>query len=201
MSDTRLTVAISSDFLKVAQQAARRKGAVMLPPSSSKFRNNSPQIGLNYGAHRRWQGSDDPLPCVLITGPSAFASQRTASKANNRMSLLWIDKHDGRLPGPVAEPVHVNRVSGALQWWIVEQRNGGGRNKTLAVPAPLPSQALKPTTGTGPRGLPMTRSHKARGDRNGADGALFLSHEQRRLDGARCGPRSSSCQPYGAGWK
>ncbi|APD47018.1 MULTISPECIES: UvrD-helicase domain-containing protein [unclassified Synechococcus] len=163
MSDTRLTVAISSDFLKALNklpEKGRSKAATFI----SKFRNNPRSPGLNY---ERIEGGKDPMIRSLRVDQDIRCIV-SAPEQGNTYVLLWIDKHDDAYQWARRRTCHVNRVSGALQVVDVEAAETAVGETNAGSPAPASLPSSEPTTAPAPE-LPMTPA-TARGDSNGQTG-------------------------------
>jgi len=175
MSDTRLTVAISSRLpqaLTSCPEKGRSKGCTFI----SKVPAQSPQSGLNYERIRRWQG---PMIRSLRVAQDIAASSRTG--ARQPYVLLWIDKHDDAYQWARRRTCHVNASPVPPGVDVGGQPKRRCENKTLVSPAPASLPSSEPTTAR-PRAA-NDASHSSRRTAT-ADGPL-LSLQQRRLDGAR----------------
>ena len=115
MSDPRLTVALSSDFLKALNKLPE-KGRSKAASFVSKFRDNPRSTGLNY---ERIEGGKDPMIRSLRVDQDIRCIVRAPEEGDTYV-LLWIDKHDDAYQWARRRTCHVNRVNGALQVVDVE---------------------------------------------------------------------------------
>ncbi len=139
MSEPRLTVALSSDFLKALNKLPERgrgKAATFI----SKFRHNPRSPGLNY---ERIEGGKDPTIRSLRVDQDIRCIV-SAPEQGNTYVLLWIDKHDDAYQWARRKTCHVNRVSGALQVVDVEAAETAVGGSSSSAPNPLPAPASGP---------------------------------------------------------
>jgi mRNA-degrading endonuclease RelE of RelBE toxin-antitoxin system len=115
MSESRLTVALSSDFLKALNKLPE-KGRSKAAAFVSKFRDNPRSTGLNY---ERIEGGKDPMIRSLRVDQDIRCIVRAPEEGDTYV-LLWIDKHDDAYQWARRRTCHVNRVNGALQVVDVE---------------------------------------------------------------------------------
>ena len=115
MSEPRLTVALSSDFLKALNKLPE-KGRSKAASFVSKFRDNPRSTGLNY---ERIEGGKDPMIRSLRVDQDIRCIVRAPEEGDTYV-LLWIDKHDDAYQWARRRTCHVNRVNGALQVVDVE---------------------------------------------------------------------------------
>jgi len=115
MSEPRLTVALSSDFLKALNKLPE-KGRSKAAAFVSKFRANPRSTGLNY---ERIEGGKDPMIRSLRVDQDIRCIVRAPEQGDTYV-LLWIDRHDDAYQWARRRTCHVNRVNGALQVVDVE---------------------------------------------------------------------------------
>ena len=127
MTNARITVAVSQDFLKALAQLptkARSKVSAFV----NKFRRNPRSPGLNY---ERIQGGKDPMIRSLRVDQDVRCIVQ-APDGGNTYVLLWIDKHDDAYQWARRRSCHISRVSGALQVVDVEAAETAVREATTA---------------------------------------------------------------------
>jgi len=135
MSEPRLTVAVSHDFLKAFDRLPESfRGKVT--SFISKFRNNPRSPGLNY---ERIEGGKDGFIRSLRVDQKIRCIVR-APEEDNTYVLLWVDKHDDAYQWARRRAFHVNRISGALQLVDVESVDAA------VFDAAHPANAQEPST-------------------------------------------------------
>lgn len=137
MSEPRITVALSTGFLKALNQLpekARGKVAAFI----SKFRDNPRSTGLNY---ERIEGGKDPMIRSIRVDQDIRCILRAPEQGDTYV-LLWIDKHDDAYDWARRKTCHVNRVSGALQIVDVEAAESAVEGATAAAYTEATTAAL-----------------------------------------------------------
>ncbi|MCP9808354.1 DEAD/DEAH box helicase [Cyanobium sp. HWJ4-Hawea] len=135
MSEPRLTVALSSDFLKALNKLPE-KGRSKAASFIAKFRENPRSTGLNY---ERIEGGKDPMIRSLRVDQEIRCILRAPEQGDTYV-LLWIDKHDDAYQWARRRTCHVNRVNGALQVVDVEAAEVAVGD-AQSGPAPQPEES------------------------------------------------------------
>ncbi len=116
MSDLKVRVAISTDFL-TAFAAIPRRQQNKVASFINKFRNNPTSPGINY--EKVLNAFDSSIRSVRID--DTYRGIVSKPKNSNVYLLLWVDHHDDAYKWAVRKKCMINAQTGSIQVFDVEE--------------------------------------------------------------------------------